>query len=201
MLARTHCKRNHAFAEFGIWKPNLNHGKGARLCRACVRLRKRGRSKSRQSGVVLETSSIRSQAAILAWQTKKARNGGDGISAETRAAMAERLRERLKTDGHPMGRRTACVHGHAYTTANTAINSRGARECLTCRAFRKHARTLERMRDEVQRVAMGGQSSAAFQRATRRLESYLDVVKRDRARVAGLSDNPVGQISCEPSNL
>ena len=47
---------------------------------------------------------------------------------------SENTYDKVAHGTHPMARKTACKHGHAYTTDNTYVRPSGARACRTCRA-------------------------------------------------------------------
>ena len=50
-------------------------------------------------------------------------------------------------------RKTECVQGHQYTHENTMINSRGHRECRTCKTIRNRNRSRKLSKELEQEVA------------------------------------------------
>lgn len=48
-------------------------------------------------------------------------------------SRSENMRDSVRNRRHPESRRSHCDKGHAYSPDNTAITSRGARRCKSCR--------------------------------------------------------------------
>lgn len=133
---RDQCKRGHAYAEHGAFDPRANGGRGQRRCRLCVNLSKQRRTRARAGcvgPVLVPSGSFRSLRMRQVWIARRERFGPNGLSPEGRAKSAAALRRRLAEHGHPMAKKTHCVHGHRYEPGTVYINARGARECRVCR--------------------------------------------------------------------
>lgn len=63
---------------------------------------------------------------------------------------SENILDLVRHGTHNNARKTHCLRGHAFTEENTAILSRGRRECLTCRRMRGAA-AYQRRKELVQR--------------------------------------------------
>lgn len=108
-------------------------------CRTC----REAQAKSRQPGVLmLVGTTIRSAAAIVAWHTKREREGSTGVSAETSKRLSHKTAHRQLT----RPRALTCRRGHVRT-AQTVGRLKPIRpglrdrwECLTCKALRQGAR-------------------------------------------------------------
>ncbi|HLL73591.1 MAG TPA: HNH endonuclease signature motif containing protein [Pyrinomonadaceae bacterium] len=59
----------------------------------------------------------------------------------------ENMRDKSEHGRHANTRKTHCAHGHAFTKANTYIDPRGRRNCLTCR--RRIDRERRKQRKEI----------------------------------------------------
>jgi len=46
--------------------------------------------------------------------------------------QADNMRDRASKGRHPSQKKTACPKGHAYTVANTYLDTAGRRRCRTC---------------------------------------------------------------------
>ena len=82
----------------------------------------------------------------------------------------ENSRDTLQNGGHLSTKQTHCVNGHEYTSSNTQINSRGARECRVCIRARHvrwyeskgrytHARWYQRNKDQISKRRSRGTNS------------------------------------------
>lgn len=131
-LGHTHCRRGHAYSEFGYF-----NGKQV-VCLQCRRDGKNRRSREKAGlageGLIqgeLDKSAFLSIQLKKAWVRRKEKWGEVGMPAETAEKVAQQTSDRLRRDGHHMAKKTHCVRGHRFREGSYRLY-RGRRICLEC---------------------------------------------------------------------